>query len=132
MPIHHVAVLVSDIKKSREFYDPVLAACGYVVSFAYDQFVYYAPASNPRAAEFGLTLADPSKTIGSTHVAFGASSQSEVAEWYQVAIKSGGKDNGAPGIRKEYNEGYYGAFVHDPDGHNIEFVHIDISCKAST
>ncbi|KAK9235444.1 Glyoxalase/Bleomycin resistance protein/Dihydroxybiphenyl dioxygenase [Lipomyces kononenkoae] len=129
MPLHHVAIYVSDIKKSREFYDPVLAACGYVVSFAFEEYVYYAPARFPRAAEFGLTIADPSKPIGSTHVAFGAKSPSEVTEWYNVALKNGGKDNGPPGIRQEYHKGYYGAFVHDPDGHNIEFVNIDVTAE---
>ncbi|KAK9366377.1 Glyoxalase/Bleomycin resistance protein/Dihydroxybiphenyl dioxygenase [Lipomyces kononenkoae] len=129
MPLHHVAIYVSDMNKSREFYDPVLAACGYVVSFAYDQYAYYAPKSNPRAAEFGLTLADPSKPIGSTHVAFGAKSPSQVTEWYNVAVTSGGKDNGPPGLRTEYHKGYFGAYVHDPDGHNVEFVHIDVASE---
>ncbi|KAK9249602.1 hypothetical protein V1507DRAFT_470172 [Lipomyces tetrasporus] len=68
-------------------------------------------------------LTNPSKPAGSTHVAFGASSQVEAAKAYGVAIESGGKDNGQPGIREKINKGYYAAFVLEPDGNNIEFVH---------
>ncbi|KAK9243024.1 Glyoxalase/Bleomycin resistance protein/Dihydroxybiphenyl dioxygenase [Lipomyces tetrasporus] len=125
--LHHIAINVADISKAREFYDPVLAACGYVVGFAYDKYVYYAPASNPHAVEFGLNLNDPAKPIGSTHVAFGAKSNAEVDEWYKVAINAGGTCNGPPGIRAEYHPGFYAAYVHDKDGHNIEFVYIDLS-----
>ncbi|KAJ8098489.1 Glyoxalase/Bleomycin resistance protein/Dihydroxybiphenyl dioxygenase [Lipomyces tetrasporus] len=123
MPFHHFAIRVYDVAKSREFYDPVLSAVGYVVYWASDSTVYYAPQSNPKAFEFGLMLANESKPAGSTHIAFAAASQEEAAQAYRVAIEHGGKDNGAPGIREKINRGYYSSFVLDPDGNNIEFVH---------
>ncbi|KAK9485649.1 hypothetical protein V1527DRAFT_519578 [Lipomyces starkeyi] len=102
MPFHRLAIRVPDVKRSREFYDPVLSAVGYVVYFALDSIAYYAPASNPKAIEFGLILANPSKSAATS----------------RVAKVSGGKDNGHPGIREKINKGYYGAFVLDPDGNN--------------
>lgn len=56
------------------------------------------------------------------HIALQAKNQAEVDAFYAAAIKAGGADNGAPGFRPHYSEGYYGAFVLDPDGHNIEAV----------
>ena len=56
------------------------------------------------------------------HIAFLAQSRKQVDEFYQAAIKAGGKDNGAPGLRAHYHPDYYGAFVLDPDGHNVEAV----------
>jgi len=57
-----------------------------------------------------------------THVAFRAANEEEVDEFYRAAIEAGGTDNGAPGERPHYHEGYYAAFVRDPDGYNIEAV----------
>ncbi len=56
------------------------------------------------------------------HIAFAAESRAQVDEFYKAALEAGGKDNGAPGIREMYHPNYYGAFVFDPDGHNIEAV----------
>ena len=57
-----------------------------------------------------------------THVAFRAANEAEVNEFYRAAIEAGGADNGSPGERPHYHPGYYAAFVHDPDGYNIEAV----------
>jgi predicted lactoylglutathione lyase len=57
------------------------------------------------------------------HVAFAADRRDQVDAFYDAALTAGGRDNGGPGLRPEYSEGYYGAFVLDPDGHNIEAVH---------
>lgn len=62
------------------------------------------------------------KTTPAVHVAFRAQSRALVDQFYKAAIAAGGKDNGAPGIREIYHPTYYGAFVLDPDGHNIEAV----------
>ena len=56
------------------------------------------------------------------HIAFAAESRAQVDEFYKAAIAAGGKDNGPPGIREIYHPNYYGAFVMDPDGNNIEAV----------
>ena len=60
---------------------------------------------------------------GRLHVAFAANDRATVDEFYRAALAAGGRDNGAPGLRPEYHPGYYGAFVLDPDGHNVEAVH---------
>ena len=60
--------------------------------------------------------------VGAVHVSFHAKTRSLVKAFYDAAIAAGGKDNGAPGTRPQYHEHYYGAFVLDPDGHNIEAV----------
>ncbi|MFO0320322.1 MAG: VOC family protein, partial [Neisseriaceae bacterium] len=56
------------------------------------------------------------------HIAFRAADRAQVDQFYQDAIAAGGKDNGKPGLREHYHKDYYGAFVLDPDGHNIEVV----------
>ena len=63
------------------------------------------------------------RASGSVHVAFAADRRDQVDAFYEAAIAAGGRDNGAPGLRPEYSDDYYGAFVLDPDGHNIEAVH---------
>jgi len=62
------------------------------------------------------------KPVGGLHVAFTAHSRSQVDTFYQAALTAGGRDNGAPGLRPHYHPNYYGAFVFDPDGNNIEAV----------
>ena len=57
------------------------------------------------------------------HAAFAADRRDQVDAFYDAAIAAGGRDNGAPGLRPEYSDDYYGAFVLDPDGHNIEAVY---------
>lgn len=56
------------------------------------------------------------------HIAFRADNHEQVDEFYRAALAAGGKDNGKPGLRMEYHENYYGAFILDPDDHNIEAV----------
>ncbi|KAK9364720.1 Glyoxalase/Bleomycin resistance protein/Dihydroxybiphenyl dioxygenase [Lipomyces kononenkoae] len=123
MPFHHIAIRVSDVKKSRDFYDPVMAAAGYGVYWANDSIVYYAPISNPKAFEFGLMLANSDKPAAKSHIAFGLPSIDDVVTVYNIAIESGGINNGEPGSREKINKDYYGAFVLDNDGNNIEFIH---------
>ncbi len=121
--IDHLAVDVSDLKKSGYFYDNALEPLGYKKLMDAPQ-------------EFGgrLTLGwgDQNKTdlyIGEgvcnqprLHIAFRADNREAVDEFYKAALAAGGKDNGKPGLRPEYHQNYYGAFVIDPDGHNIEAV----------
>ena len=60
---------------------------------------------------------------GRLHVAFRAETREAVDSFYAAALAAGGSDNGAPGLRPEYHPGYYGAFIFDPDGINVEAVH---------
>jgi predicted lactoylglutathione lyase len=69
-----------------------------------------------------IATGEPTKNV---HIAFAARNREEVDEFHRLAIKAGYRDNGPPGERPIYHEGYYGAFVLDPDGNNIEAVFHD-------
>jgi catechol 2,3-dioxygenase-like lactoylglutathione lyase family enzyme len=122
--IDHTGLQVSDPAKSRRFYDEALAALGYRVllevpkEFTGGKVVLgYGVAPKP---DFWLEQGTPNQPR--IHVAFRAESRAQVDAFYAAALAAGGRDNGPPGPRPHYHEGYYGAFVLDPDGHNIEAV----------
>ncbi|KAK9468636.1 Glyoxalase/Bleomycin resistance protein/Dihydroxybiphenyl dioxygenase [Lipomyces arxii] len=120
MVLAHVAIYVSDLTKSKAFYDQFASILNYKVSFSDDTAVYYSDIDGDNNdGAFGLTV-DPSKPIGHVHVAFKAPNIEAVKQFYEVALANGATDHGAPGFRPEYAENYYGAFVLDRDGHNIE------------
>jgi catechol 2,3-dioxygenase-like lactoylglutathione lyase family enzyme len=121
--IDHTSVAVTDIKKSKAWYIAALEPIGYKV-------IKEVPASvtgdgdavgfgEPPKPDFWLGEGKPGTPI---HVAFRAEQRSQVDAFYKAAIRAGGTDNGPPGIRAHYHPNYYGAFVLDPDGHNIEVV----------
>ena len=122
--IDHTGVSVSDFAKSKAFYTRALASIGY-------QLILEFPASvtgSSDVAGFGVPpkpdfwIASGSPNIPPVHVAFRAETRALVDAFYKAAIAAGGRDNGAPGLRPHYHPNYYGAFVLDPDGHNIEAV----------
>jgi catechol 2,3-dioxygenase-like lactoylglutathione lyase family enzyme len=121
--IDHTGVKSSDPNKSREFYSRALAPLGYAMlmeipkEFTGGRVVL--GYGVPPAADFWLAEGTPAEPL---HVAFRAGNRKQVDEFYAAAMAAGGKDNGAPGLRPHYHEHYYGAFVLDPDGHNIEAV----------
>jgi catechol 2,3-dioxygenase-like lactoylglutathione lyase family enzyme len=118
--IDHVTVGVSDLARSRAFYARALLPLGF-------SEIGPPPAGLPEvefgleeAADFAISTAYP---IGApVHVAFAADRREQVDAFHAAALAAGGRDNGAPGLRPEYSEGYYSAFVLDPDGHNVEAV----------
>jgi catechol 2,3-dioxygenase-like lactoylglutathione lyase family enzyme len=121
--IDHTSVNVSNFEKSKAFYVHALAPLGYELLREFDGSV----------AGFGID-GKPDFWIGQgevntprIHIAFRAESREIVQTFYNVALEKGGRDNGAPGLRIHYHPDYYGAFVLDPDGHNIEAVcHIPV------
>jgi catechol 2,3-dioxygenase-like lactoylglutathione lyase family enzyme len=122
--IDHTGVEVSDPASSRRFYDAALAPLGYAMlhelpkEFTGGMVVLgYGVAPKP---DFWLAQGKPNEPR--VHVAFTAKSRKQVDEFYRAALAAGGRDNGPPGPRPHYHEHYYGAFVLDPDGHNIEAV----------
>ena len=122
--IDHIGITVGDFEKSRLFYSKVLAPIGYSLLME----VSAAETGSKSFAGFGVAP-KPDFWIGSgtpnvppVHVAFRVSSRALVDAFYKAAIAAGGCDNGAPGPRTHYHPNYYGAFVLDPDGHNIEAV----------
>jgi catechol 2,3-dioxygenase-like lactoylglutathione lyase family enzyme len=122
--IDHTGVNVSRPDVSRRFYEQALAPLGYAVlaeipkEFTGGRVVLgYGVAPK---ADFWLAEGTPNEPR--MHIAFSADSREQVDSFYRAAIAAGGKDNGPPGPRPHYHESYYGAFVLDPDGHNIEAV----------
>ncbi len=118
--IDHVTVGVSDLERSRRFYMQTLLPLGFTEIGP--------PLEQGREIEFGLeeapnfAISTLYPTGAAVHVAFAADRREQVDAFHAAALSAGGQDNGAPGVRPQYSEGYYGAFVLDPDGHNIEAV----------
>jgi catechol 2,3-dioxygenase-like lactoylglutathione lyase family enzyme len=123
--IDHVGFAVADAERSRRFYEQALAPLGIslIMSVTPEQ-----TESGGTAHGFGTDgkpffwVGDNERVGEGTHVAFAVESRAKVDAFYQAALAAGGCDNGAPGIRPHYHPNYYAAFVHDPDGHNIEAV----------
>ena len=113
--IDHLALGVSDLAASRAFYQAALEPLGFEVVMEWEGRVAFGPPSRPI---FFIGPGQPS----ALHVAFQARDRSAVDAFHAAALAAGGRDNGAPGMRPQYHEHYYGAFVLDPDGVNTEAV----------
>jgi len=114
--IDHFNLPVLDPARSREFYVQTLAPLGSRFVAADGQAVGFGGGT----WEFGIVAA--SEPISRLHVAFRARSRGAVDAFYRAALAAGGRSNGPPGVRPQYDAEYYAAFVLDPDGHNIEAV----------
>jgi catechol 2,3-dioxygenase-like lactoylglutathione lyase family enzyme len=114
--IDHMGVTVTDIARSKAFYQRALAPLGYELLMDFGVVVGFGVKGKP---DFWLAAG---ANVVPLHVAFTAPLRSVVRAFYDAAIDAGGKDNGGPGVRAQYHPSYYGAFVHDPDGHNVEAV----------
>jgi catechol 2,3-dioxygenase-like lactoylglutathione lyase family enzyme len=115
--IDHTGLTVSNVAKSKAFYGEALAPLGYGVLMEWEQSAGFGVAPKP---DFWIGEGQPN--VPPIHIAFRAESRAQVDAFYKAAIAAGGKDNGAPGLRPHYHANYYGAFVLDPDGHNVEAV----------
>jgi catechol 2,3-dioxygenase-like lactoylglutathione lyase family enzyme len=123
MMLDHVGFPVSDFDRSQEFYDAVMPAIGARRMMN----VTAEMTGGSRHAGYGVDKPDfwigtGAALTGVLHLAFCAASRTEVDAFYAAAMAAGAKDNGAPGLRPQYHPDYYGAFVFDPDGHNVEAV----------
>jgi catechol 2,3-dioxygenase-like lactoylglutathione lyase family enzyme len=119
--IDHLTVGVRDLEQSRRFYRAALAPLGFHEFGAWREGVRELTFGVEGADDFAISLEYP---VGpGVHIAFAAERREQVDAFYAAAIAAGGRDNGAPGERPEYSPGYYGAFVFDPDGNNVEAVH---------
>lgn len=117
MIIDHIGIAISDYDKSKEFYLKALAPLGIELLAEVQGWAGFGKEEKP---EFWFGL---NKEIQKPmHIAFLATSREMVNQFYKASLKAGALDNGKPGIREIYHPNYYGAFVIDPDGHNIEAV----------
>jgi catechol 2,3-dioxygenase-like lactoylglutathione lyase family enzyme len=124
--LDHVTLVVSDYARSKAFYEKALAPLGIRPIMEFGQACGFGRDGKP---EFWIGTGPTSfqkpeqlKIITPTHLAFAARTRADVDAFYEAALAAGAKDFGAPGPRPQYHPGYYGAFVLDPDGHDIEAV----------
>ena len=115
--IDHIGISVRDLDRSIAFYTKALAPLGYELVMKWESFAGFGVGGKPDFWIDGRAAPDRIN-----HVAFRASGRALVRAFYDAALAAGGKDHGAPGVRPHYHEHYYGAFVLDLDGHNIEAV----------
>jgi catechol 2,3-dioxygenase-like lactoylglutathione lyase family enzyme len=129
--IDHIGINVTDFANSRAFYQKALAPSGYAMLIELGPeitgTVRVAGFGEDRKPDFWISEAAPGKSAGNAehghvHVALRVTSRAQVDAFHAAALAAGARDNGAPGIRAHYHPDYYGAFVLDPDGHNIEAV----------
>ena len=120
--LDHIGLAVTDLARSRTFYEAALAPLGITVLQVIDENEAGGTAVMMGDSEPFFVFADNEQPGEGTHVAFRASSRAQVDGFYEAAMAAGGKDNGAPGIRAQYHPTYYAAFVFDPDGINVEAV----------
>jgi catechol 2,3-dioxygenase-like lactoylglutathione lyase family enzyme len=117
--LSHVSIGVKDLARARRFYDPALKALGYKCLFESPEYCGY----GEQKPEFWLLAVKrpvPPDDASGLHVCFGAARRADVNAFYAAALEQGGRDNGKPGIRKDYGENYYAAFVVDPEGYRLE------------
>ena len=121
--LDHIGIGVSDFARAKAFYDKALAPLGIALVME----VSAEQTGDQPACGFG-SQGKPyfwfgaAAEVARAHIAFVAKDRGTVDAFYKAALAAGGADNGAPGLRPHYHENYYGAFVLDPDGHNIEAV----------
>jgi len=130
--LDHINVRVADYERSKKFYEAALAPLGYTLAMEGDSGAGFGRGFIPNfwikqgVAVGSVAAAEPTSAAGcggpAVHVAFASDDRSTVDAFYRAALAAGARDNGAPGLRPNYHPNYYGAFVLDPDGYNIEAV----------
>ncbi|BAK67866.1 conserved hypothetical protein [Sphingobium sp. SYK-6] len=117
--IDHLQLVVADLAASRRFYEAILKVLNIPVesNSPHDFWADELFVSGPDGPEAAGVL------TGRHHLAFQAADRAMVDAFYAAGLEAGGRDNGAPGVRARYHPGYYGAFLLDPDGNNIEAVY---------
>jgi catechol 2,3-dioxygenase-like lactoylglutathione lyase family enzyme len=125
--IDHLSLGVADLARAGVFYDAVLAPLGYVRLFSMRAVGYGPPGAKDEAFAI-LAARDEARAPGSgCHVAFAAPDRQAVDSFHAAALRMGGVDEGAPGLRPQHGDGYYAAFVRDLDGYRLEAVFHDHS-----
>ena len=122
--IDHLGLSVADLDRSKAFYQQALAPLGIelLMELTATETGAHAHAGFGRGGKPFFWIGDGGQTRSTAHVAFAASTRADVKAFHRAALAAGGRDNGAPGPRPHYHAHYFGAFVLDPDGNNIEAV----------
>jgi catechol 2,3-dioxygenase-like lactoylglutathione lyase family enzyme len=122
--IDHTGFAVSHLERSKTFYAAALRplGIGLIMEVTAEQTGAGSHAGFGIADKAFFWIGDHGSPCSGVHIAFTAESRAQVDQFYRAALNAGGRDNGAPGLRPHYHENYYGAFVLDPDGNNIEAV----------
>jgi catechol 2,3-dioxygenase-like lactoylglutathione lyase family enzyme len=122
--LDHVSLGVTDLERSRRFYDAVLRPLGLVRIVDFQRRGSdYGAMPGQFGVEFTITVeADGAPRIPGLHLCFRAPNRAAVRAFHAAALEAGGRDDGAPGLRSQYHADYYAAFVLDPDGRRIEAV----------
>jgi catechol 2,3-dioxygenase-like lactoylglutathione lyase family enzyme len=130
--LDHVSIRVTDYNRSKNFYEAALAPLGYTLAMENSSGAGFRRGFIPsfwvkQGEPVNLSEARPAHELAgcggaAVHVAFASENRGMVEAFYRAALAAGGRDNGAPSLRPEYHANYYGAFVLDPDGYNIEAV----------
>jgi catechol 2,3-dioxygenase-like lactoylglutathione lyase family enzyme len=127
--LDHVGVNVSDYEKSKAFYAAALAPLGIKQLMEFGKACGYGRGQKPElwlSGEKSTYQTDEQRAlITPIHVCVKAESKADVDAFHAAGLAAGGRDHGAPGLRPEYHPGYYGAFLIDPDGNNLEAVFHD-------
>jgi catechol 2,3-dioxygenase-like lactoylglutathione lyase family enzyme len=114
--LDHISIRVANYERSKKFYIEALAPLGYKLLMESASGAGFRKGLIP---DFWIKQGEPSSGI---HIAFASTDRAAVDAFYQTALAAGARNNGAPGLRPNYHPNYYGAFVFDPDGYNIEAV----------
>jgi catechol 2,3-dioxygenase-like lactoylglutathione lyase family enzyme len=120
----HVGFAVTEFDRSKRFYTAALAPLSItlIMEVTPEQTGLGSHAGFGADGKAFFWIGNHGQPLTGLHVAFTAASRQQVDEFYRAALRIGGRDNGAPGLRPHYHENYYGAFVLDPDGNNVEAV----------
>jgi len=117
--INHVTLGTNDVERARRFYDPIFDLLGFRL-LRFDQTGAHYGTGEILFSLYVPTNKQPASAGNGAHIAFQARGRQMVDEFYEIALKNGGRSDGAPGLRPEYDAHYYAAFVFDPDGNKIE------------
>lgn len=122
--IDHTGINISNFDRSKNFYAKALAPLGYsmLMEFTTEDGAPTRVGGFGEAPKTDFWIAEVTPNVPPLHIAFTAKTRAQVDAFYKAAIEAGGTDNGKPGLRLHYHSNYYGAFVRDFDGHNIEAV----------
>jgi catechol 2,3-dioxygenase-like lactoylglutathione lyase family enzyme len=130
--LHHISLGVVEIERAAAFFDAVLEPLGYVRVWSdmrpgeHGQAVGYGVPGGGDNLALKQIQSGASLPMPGFHIAFAAGSHDAVSEFHAAALRAGGKDNGAPGLREHYGPNYFAAFVISPEGYHLEAV-----CKSS-